>query len=495
MNSFNRIAFKSIIVCIILALSFCNSVWSSETRYPACAGTFYPGEKNKLNEMIDSLTEKASETKIQLPEDRPLKALIMPHAGYIYSGLTAAHASLALKGNRFKKIIIMGPDHRVGFSGCAVSNADQYETPLGRISIHTDASRLLQQSDIFRSIPASDALEHSVEAELPFLQKYLDHFEIIPIVMGQGNISQYTAAIENIVDSDTLIVASSDLSHYLSYADAVKKDDETIKMILNRDAESLAKSSNSACGVMPILVLLQISKSRNWDPVLIYHNNSGDTAGDKSKVVGYATIAFYGEKPMKQEKNPSELSREKGDVLLKLARKTIADKLEIATQNSRGLDDSLKDQTLQARRGTFVTLKIDNQLRGCIGNLSQDRTIVDGVRDNAVNAAFRDPRFRPLSKAEFDKIDIEISLLTEPKILEFKDPNDLLSKLRTNIDGVIIRKGMYSATFLPQVWEQLPDKEEFLGHLCAKAGLPDRAWKEPGLEVMTYQVQYFEEGH
>jgi AmmeMemoRadiSam system protein A len=244
-----------------------------------------------------------------------------------------------------------------------------------------------------------------------------------------------------------------------------------------------------------MLTLMQIASRRHWEPVLVYYNNSGDTAGDKSRVVGYATIAFYGEIPMKQENTSSELSKEKGKVLLKLARTTIAKKLGMPTPETSKLDASLKEDAFQSRRGTFVTLKIDNQLRGCIGNLNPDKSILDGVQDNAINAAFQDPRFRPLSKSEFDKIDIEISLLTEPKPLEFQDANDLLVKLRPNIDGVIIRKGMYSATFLPQVWEQLPGKEEFLGHLCAKAGLPAQAWRQPGLEVLTYQVQYFEEEH
>jgi AmmeMemoRadiSam system protein A len=143
--------------------------------------------------------------------------------------------------------------------------------------------------------------------------------------------------------------------------------------------------------------------------------------------------------------------------------------------------------------GTFVTLKIDGQLRGCIGSLTPVESLREGVRRNAVNAAFRDPRFAPLSAGELERVEIEVSILTDPQPLVFKDSDDLLTKLRANVDGVIIRKGTAGATFLPQVWEQLPRSEDFLSRLCMKAGLGEDAWKKPGLDVLTYQVQYFEE--
>jgi AmmeMemoRadiSam system protein A len=187
------------------------------------------------------------------------------------------------------------------------------------------------------------------------------------------------------------------------------------------------------------------------------------------------------------------MEKEKGDILIKLARKTIAENLGIIPDGVGDIDAALKDKAFFDKQGTFVTLTINNQLRGCIGNLSPDKTIREGVEDNAVNAAFYDPRFPALSKKELDAVNIEISLLTKPLPLEFKDAEDLLARLRPGIDGLIIRKGGRSATFLPQVWEQLPDKKMFLSHLCNKAGLPMDAWRSPGLEVQVYQVQYFHE--
>ncbi len=199
---------------------------------------------------------------------------------------------------------------------------------------------------------------------------------------------------------------------------------------------------------------------------------------------------------MLQDKNSTgKLTKAQGRVLVKLARQTIMEQLG----HNPCRDDevvspaALQDKELLAKRGVFICLKIGGQLRGCIGSLSASATIVDGVRSNAVNAAFYDPRFSPLSADELRDVELEVSVLTEPKPLDYKDAEDLIGKLRVNVDGVILRKGALSATFLPQVWEQLPDAEQFLSHLCMKAGLPSNAWRNTKLEVMTYQVQYFQE--
>ena len=189
------------------------------------------------------------------------------------------------------------------------------------------------------------------------------------------------------------------------------------------------------------------------------------------------------------------LTEEQGQVLVTLARHTIMEKLGRTVPASRadGENSTPADKRFQAHCGTFVTLKIKGQLRGCIGNLTSTETIWDGIRRNAVNAAFHDPRFSPLTDNELDNTEIEVSILTEPRLLHYQNAEELTRKLRAHIDGVIIRKGHASATFLPQVWEQLPQPEKFLSHLCMKAGLPSYAWKDQELEVLTYQVQYFEE--
>lgn len=188
------------------------------------------------------------------------------------------------------------------------------------------------------------------------------------------------------------------------------------------------------------------------------------------------------------------LDEEQGATLLELARETIAGRFGKGPVPGKGeWLGELSLPVFQAKRGTFVTLKIDGHLRGCIGSLAASETIAEGVRRNALNAAFDDPRFPPLTVDELDFVMIEVSILTTPARLAHSGGDDLLEKLRPHVDGVIIRKGYLSATFLPQVWEQLPEPANFLTHLCLKAGLPGHAWKERDLEVQTYQVQYFEE--
>jgi AmmeMemoRadiSam system protein A len=191
--------------------------------------------------------------------------------------------------------------------------------------------------------------------------------------------------------------------------------------------------------------------------------------------------------------NSKKISEESGKILLKLARQTISKKLGRLKKEDPGLDDAIEIPELKEKCGTFVTLTKNKDLRGCIGNLTAVASIVENVKQNALNSAFNDHRFSPLTEIELDEIDIEISILTKPEPLNHKDKNDLLETLRPHIDGVILKKGIYSATFLPQVWEQLPDKEDFLRHLSQKAGLPGNAWSDPDVEVLTYQVQYFEE--
>jgi AmmeMemoRadiSam system protein B/AmmeMemoRadiSam system protein A len=485
-----------LIVIVLSSASFISdgTVHAKDIRKPVFAGSFYPDTPEELTAAIKQFVKRVKPTPINPSPHSSLKALIIPHAGYIFSGWTAAHISLVLKENQFKRVIIMGPDHRVGFEGGAISDASFYETPLGRVPLDKKAIRLCRNKYLFRAIPVSDRLEHSVEVILPYLQYFLKKFDIIPVVLSGGRdlAEKVTAAFDPLLDQHTLLVASSDLSHYLPYQKAVAKDRETIKMILNLKTHELKKRENAACGKIPILVLMNMARRYNWHPVLLHYSNSGDTAGDRSRVVGYTAIAFYGGSTMKNHMGfLQSLNEEQGQILVKLARQTIEKRFD---KCSVQVDpDSMTDSAFKEKRGTFVTLTINKQLRGCIGNLDAKDSIVDGIERNAVNAAFHDPRFPPLKGHELDRVDIEVSILTKPQPLKYRNSNDLLSKLRVNVDGVILRKASASATFLPQVWEQLPQPESFLSHLCTKAGLPADTWKRGNLDILIYQVQYFEE--
>ena len=488
--------FLKLLVAVACAgLLTAGPVFAGKVRPAVWAGKFYPADPAELRNTIDDLLDQARRDAVRLPPGRPLRAIVMPHAGYIYSGLAAAHAMLALQGRHYRRVVLLGPDHRVGLRGCAVSDAEAWQTPLGRVPVDATARRRIRRHGGFAPNAASDALEHCLEVELPFLQVQLGTFTIVPVVMGQADAKAVARTVDALLDPDTLLVVSTDLSHYLPYDQAVARDRRTVAAVMSLDDGALAGCRNCACGRDPLRVLVALARRHGWQPRLLYTNNSGDTAGDRDRVVGYAAIAFLGEKAMTTQTDAAAvLNDEQGMALVKLARHTIAEKLGLKPPDlPEAVRATLEQEALQDRRGTFVTLKIRGQLRGCIGNIAAEGSIVDSVRRNAVNAAFRDPRFAPLTAAEFDAVDIEVSILTAPEPLAFSDARDLLSRLRPGKDGVIIRRGAAGATFLPQVWEQLPRPEDFLSHLCLKAGMSADAWKRPGLEVLTYQVQYFEE--
>ena len=478
-----------------VALFETSAAHAESVRKPVWAGRFYPSKSSELCSVISQLTARARKTRLQLPENKNLKAIVMPHAGYIYSGWTAAHAAVVLRANQFSKVILLGPDHSIGFRNGAICDATAYETPLGSVNLHQDTIKLRRQPALFQTLPVSLDREHSLEVILPFLQMYLEKFQLIPVIVGKADTEQLSNALDTILDDETLLVISSDLSHFLAYDAAVVRDRETIAEIMGLEAQKLIRSENRACGREPILILLELARRHGWDPMLLHYSNSGDTAGDHSRVVGYAAIAFFGDLSMENNDSKNRFTEKQGQLLVKLARNTIMKELTGKTSDTLTgplIPDDMADN-FRANCGTFVTLKIHGQLRGCIGNLTATESVLEGIKRNAVNAAFNDPRFSPLTAAELDEAEIEVSILTEPLPLEYRDGQDLIRKLRVNVDGVIIRKGHRSATFLPQVWEQLPRPEDFLSHLCMKAGLSSDAWKGSGLEVLTYQVQYFEE--
>ncbi len=490
-----RSLFIALTILLVLASST-DTARGNDCREPVWAGRFYPADSNALTDDLTRLCNQARQDSFVKPPGRSLRALILPHAGYIYSGPTAAHAALVLDKNQFDKVILLGPDHRVGFKNGAISDVSSYRTPLGKIPLHADARGLLRQTELFRPIPQDYDAEHSLEVNLPFLQYLLGNFELVPIVLGSAQPAPMAAALDPLLTPQTLVVVSSDLSHYLPYDLAAGKDKQTINHILKLDGQALAASENSACGLVPLQVLIDLARRHNWQPWLIYYANSGDTAGNRDKVVGYAAIAFYGDTNMdKQPTTANAISAEQGRILLTLARQTIALKLGLPVPDDerKKLDKELRDPALQQERGTFVTLHRHGQLRGCIGSIAAVEPLAANIRHNAVNAAFGDPRFPPLQKKEFAEVDIEVSILTDPQPLSYNNGAELPARLRPKIDGVILRDGLAGATFLPQVWDQLPRPEDFLNHLCVKAGLRPNAWQTGKLEVLTYQVQYFSE--
>lgn len=285
---------KSLISSLaICALLLASPAFAQKTRPPIAAGKFYPASPKELRAMLQRYTSEAQNIEQKVPENSKLRALVLPHAGYPYSGPTAAHACPVLKKQNYSKVIILGPDHRIGFQNASISDVQYYRTPLGKLELNPQAKDLLQGSALFRYIPASDKQEHSVEVVLPFLQYSLKDFNIIPIVIGSGEPKDYVQAIVPVLNSSTLLLASSDLSHSLPYSKAQSRDHETIEMILNKNYRALKNSQNRACGKLPICTILRIAQSRDWEPKLLDYSNSADTIGPRDRVVGYAAIAFF----------------------------------------------------------------------------------------------------------------------------------------------------------------------------------------------------------
>jgi AmmeMemoRadiSam system protein A len=331
------------------------------------------------------------------------------------------------------------------------------------------------------------AAEHSLEVHLPFLQQVLGRFTLVPLAVGDATPDEVAEVLARLWGGEeTLIVISSDLSHYLPYATARAVDRATVETMLTL-APTL--DHEQACGATPVNGLLAVARRRGLRAELLDLRNSGDTAGDRSRVVGYAALAFYETVAAAEsiEDATSAGIESRGPTLLAHARSAIAYRL--------GLSDGIAPVAafLEAPGATFVTLMADQQLRGCVGSLSARRPLGEDVRANAQAAAFDDPRFPPLARAEYDTLEVEVSLLSASTPLVVASERDLHAQLRPGIDGVTLQRGHCRATFLPQVWESLRDPREFLAHLKRKAGLPFDFWSSD-LEISRYTVEKFTEG-
>ncbi len=445
-------------------------------RAPAVAGMFYPGAPEALRNELATCLAAPSATMAAL--DR-LKALIVPHAGYVYSGGTAGkgYAMLAPLADRIRRVVLLGPCHRVAVNGIAAPTVQAFATPLGRIPL--DRAALDSLADLPQVIAndAAHAQEHSLEVQLPFLQTLLGAFTLVPLAVGRTGAAEVAQVIARLWGGpETLILISSDLSHFHGYAEAQRIDGDTATHIL---ALEQLTSYQQACGALPINGLLAVARQRGMQIERVAQCNSGDTAGDKSRVVGYATFALF-------ESPSAATGDDLGLALLVRARNAIA------TQLKQDVQPEPDHPALAQSGATFVTLTKNGALRGCIGSLQAHRPLDQDVRANAASAAFRDPRFRPLTVEELSHIRVEVSLLTAPVPLLFTDEDDALRQLRPHIDGVIFAAAGRRSTFLPQVWEQLPDPRQFMAHLKQKAGLPADYWS-PDVELQRYEVRKWKE--
>ncbi|RLC08035.1 MAG: TIGR00296 family protein [Deltaproteobacteria bacterium] len=505
---------KALLSCFILIVMVCLSNGSEAEisdpgiREPAVSGQFYPADSSKLTSALNYYLEDA----VKPSGERPV-AIISPHAGYIYSGQIAADAFRQAADHKYDLVVLLGTNHTTpGFAGVSIYPKGGYRTPLGVAKTDEDiAGRLIALDKDFTFKESVHTREHSVEVQVPFVQMLFPDAKIVTAVVGVPDLdmcSRFGKALANILKGRrALIVASSDLSHYPDYDDAVKADRNTLEAILSLDPMTLhtairkqekrriRKLSTSACGEAPILAAMTAAKElgANCGKIVSYANSGDVSVGDRSRVVGYGAVSFTVNADCKDEKSTGKLSPESKSAgldhfhkktLLSFARKTIRQFLMSDTVPlTRGFDPAL-----QNNQGAFVTLKKKGQLRGCIGHLAEDLPLCHVVGTMALQAAFNDRRFTPLTLKEFPEIEIEISVLTPSRRVSRAE--DIL----VGRDGVILRKGGRSAVFLPQVApEQGWNREQMLAHLSRKAGLSSDGWKADDAQFFTFQAIVFSE--
>lgn len=486
--SFTRGTIVFSIIFAMLSSTLCLAEDQQKVRKPVFAGSFYPADKHQLEKKIDGYLKEA-ETKSEKNQTQ-IFGIISPHAGYEYSGQVAAYGYNQLKGKDFKTVIIIGPSHQVPFKGISIYPSGSWETPLGNVRIDRKiAQYLMDNCKSVKVYPAAFAREHSLEVQVPFLQRSLKSFNIVPLITGSLDGDDYKNLSDTLLKllkqnpEDILIVASSDMSHYHSYNKASQMDKLALKDIealgIEKLFENLYNGNYELCGAPGVITLMMVASKLNARAKSLYYANSGDVTRDKDRVVGYGAIAF-----MYPDKSDSALSKQEQNTLLTIARKTLDE--YISKGNIPQFD--IKAGTLLEKRGVFVTLTKHHDLRGCIGYIVPVAPLYKAVIEMTVSASTRDPRFPPVSKGELKDINIEISALTPLKLID--DPGSI----EVGKHGLYITKGNYSGLLLPQVaTEHKWNREEFLRQTCTKAGLPQNAWKDKGTNIYTFMAQIFHE--
>ncbi|MFV1965236.1 MAG: AmmeMemoRadiSam system protein B [Pirellulaceae bacterium] len=464
------------------------------------AGTWYLADKEALSRQIEGFLAEVPERRLE-----HICGLVLPHAGYRWSGQTAAHGTKPLVGQTYDRVIVIGPTHRVGMKNLAsVPDATHYRTPLGEIPLDLPFLEALKKHRLFDQIPQAHAGEHSVQIELPLLQQALGEFQLVPIVVGQldaAAVRAIASILLELIDDGTLVVASSDFTHYGSnfgyfpFRDDVpenleKLDMGAVEQIERRDLDGfyayIDKTKATICGRHSIGVLLAMLPESAATHLLCY-NTSGKRTGDYSSSVSYVSMAFEGHWPARPPGTADWSADEKAQ-LLQLARST----LEFAvTEGKQPTPEDLGFQPTPAMKedsGVFVTLHRKGQLRGCVGGIYPTRPLFEAVMANAVNAGLHDHRFRPVAESEFDELTYDISVLTTPR------PVASVEDIVIGKHGIILQKQGRSAVFLPQVAvEQRWSRTETLNQLARKAGLPRDGWRDDASFLVFEAVVFGEE--
>lgn len=489
----------------IFFFTACNSQESDLVhRDPAVAGAFYSKNADKLKENLKDLFREAEKRKIT----KSVQAIIVPHAGYVYSGIVAASGFNQVDPQAtYDNIFVIGSSHRTSFKGASIYHTGNYITPFGEAEVNTRLGKqLVDENDVLHHYRDAHLFEHSLEVQIPFIQYHFKEASpIIPIVIGSQDVETPQKLAEVLLpyfNEKNLFVISSDFSHYPDYEDAYYVDSLTLKSILmgdpkefaytlgSNDQKNIHNLATSCCGWTSVLTLLNLIEfSENMELEHIVYKNSGDVEmGDKKRVVGYHAIAVYkGDKKTGEVAPASEfnLTEAEKEDLLKLARKTVEEHVN-TRKVSRLSSEDFSDQ-VHAECGAFVTLHKHGNLRGCIGRFTTNQPLYQVVQDMAIAASTEDYRFPPVSTEEVQELEIEISVLTPMQKIES------INEIELGKHGIYIKKGFRSGTFLPQVATETGwTLDEYLGH-CArdKAGIGWEGWKDA--DIFVYKAYVFSE--
>ncbi|HET6203559.1 MAG TPA: AmmeMemoRadiSam system protein B [Planctomycetota bacterium] len=471
----------------------------ARVRRARFAGSWYEGDPGRLAAVVEGLLGAVPPASLR---DRVV-GLVVPHAGYRWSGAVAAVAYAAVRGAPFERVLLLAPSHRVPFRGARVPDWDAYETPLGAVPVDREVCVALRSSPGLEEersgeVAVADEREHSLELQLPFLQRALGNFRLVPVLVGAVESGSDAASIGRrlraLVDSRTLVVASSDLTHYgeaygffpfppgdPSLRERIRGfDGALIEAVLRADAPGLAtvrgRTGINACGAGAIRLLLEMFP-RGYRGTLLEYRTSGEVSGDWSSSVSYAAIAFSGLRPV--------LSEEEARGCLSLAREAVAAAV-LGRPGPTPAEESLP-RALREQAGAFVTLRRGGELRGCVGEVRAAHPLWKAIAANGASAALRDGRFPPVRPEELDLLRVEVTVLGDSRRLE--DPADLA----LGEEGAFLRLGDAGAVFLPQVaTEQGWDRETFYRHLAHKAGLDPEKWREATIEA--FGAAWFAEG-
>ena len=453
---------------------------------------FYTGDARDLGEEVDSFLSLHAKDK----QYEHVAALIVPHAGYYFSGNVAAAAYQSIPDDvHYKRIFLLGPSHHEWLDGASVNTEfDYYNTPLGNVKVDVDtAQKLIETDSVFSYQPKAHDREHCLEVQLPFLQRRFDDVPpIVPIIISTNDfrkLQRIAEILKPYLTEDNLFVVSSDFSHYPSYEDACQVDALTGKAVESGDVErfiaqleensrsGMRNLATSACGELAIATLMLMMQDGGYEVKHLLYQNSGDIENhDHSRVVGYHAFAI-----LRRATQEFVLTDDEKRILKDIALTSISDSLA----GKPIAESTTLTATLKRKCGAFVSLHKQGRLRGCIGHFGEDVPLHEIVAEMARAAAFEDPRFIPVTKDELDDIDIEISVLTPMRRIQSLD------EFQLHRHGIYIRKGYRSGTFLPQVADEVNwTKEEFVGH-CAqdKAGIGWDGWKEA--ELYVYEAIVF----